>query len=595
MGSTIRRIQQIATEDFSKLNPGQIGYTTSADDVLGKRVFGGKNDQNEVSIFLEKDQNARLKNTTISVVSLAQGVSQSPLNIVSNFDHNGQSGYGHMDVILSATTVDGNFGDFSPGIGQLFSPHELTIKHSMPGGYNSNGMFQIKTANVNQPQPPDIYTPNTISTITMVSDRVIINKFDDDANTGPSNLASSTFSCLCVVFDSRNSTYGYDPITPTTYWWNLGTVSNSDFVLQSSCYAWGEGGQFRLTSAGGLTVGRYGYPSNEPYLSAGGSGTFIRCSGDSSWGVAITSAGSLSLNCGSSATTNPYLSASNNSVTWAPIGVVSDGTSASMGVGGFGMGIVLSASPSNTHLNFYNTWNDYNNSGSQPGITGNGPNLYLHDARNTLEMLHTGEVRYETYEGATFRMLPRVGGFFSDYINHETGYQVYSHANYGVFRAGEADPPSDCYTTFVAGRGSSTYGYSLSGVSKTADFGVFGTNIPEGTTYNISGVPHSHSDAYTLTTLPIVADSNDIVIVGEGAGNGTLTLPATNAMGNQIAMNVKIKSLKSGTLTVNCDGSNIYYPSGSSTSASSFNLAYGENIYIVSNGGIGSGGYWMSF
>lgn len=284
MSSSTRRIQQIATDDLSNLNPGQIGYTTVDDDVMGKRVFGGMNDLGEVSVFIEKDQNARLKNTTLTSVSVS-GAPQSPLNIVSNIDRIDGYDTTMSSVILSATHAVGYNGNFEPGVAGLLYRVKSFVVDFPEVGITGIGSGAVQMTMGSADTSSNQYTKK--STISMTQNNVLINAYDGQAIEDVI-ATTSTFASLFLVYDSRNSTFGE---TAPMSWWNIGTVSNSDLVFRPQYGGYGEVGVFRLTSGGNMVLtDKQGY---EPYLSAGPNGMLYRNSDNSS--MTITSGGRFTL------------------------------------------------------------------------------------------------------------------------------------------------------------------------------------------------------------------------------------------------------------------------------------------------------------
>lgn len=248
MGTSIRRIQQIATDDLSKLNPGQIGYTTSADDVLGKRVFGGKNDMSEISIFLEKDRNVRVLTADMTAITKHLTPQQIPINIKTNLDSSNGFDPSMNSIVLSATHTVSYDQDFT-------APHILYAEKSFVIDFPEISQATQGTGAVRLTQKNaadnDTTNQNRKSTLSMVQNKVIVNAYDvDDIQ---AVITTSTFACLTLIYDSRNQTDADNPSAPIS-WWNVGTVSNGDLIMQSSSYANGEDGPFRLTSAGGLTI-----------------------------------------------------------------------------------------------------------------------------------------------------------------------------------------------------------------------------------------------------------------------------------------------------------------------------------------------------
>lgn len=264
--TSTRRIQQIATDDLSNLNPGQIGYTTVDDDVMGKRVFGGMNDLNEVSVFIEKDQNARLKNTTLTSISLS-GSPQTPLNIVANIDRVDGYDTTMSSVILSASHAVGYNGNFEPGPGGLLYEGKSFIVDFPEISHMTQGTGAVCMTMKNA-SDTDLVNTNRKSTISMVQNKVLINAYDS-SDIEEIISSSSTFASLTLVYDSRNA-YSSGPLS----WWNIGTRSDGDLIFQTGYNGYGEEGQLRLTSAGTMVVsnGFMGRSSLMTYASSGAPG-----------------------------------------------------------------------------------------------------------------------------------------------------------------------------------------------------------------------------------------------------------------------------------------------------------------------------------
>ena len=139
------KILQISTDDFANLNPGQFGVSTEL-SVLGVKLWGGKDEDGEISQWLQLDQNARVKHLSFVDVdptspnSIVIGASEDLTN-KSNSVLLGQSN--DVANTLNAVIV-GNYGGVSAtkmettvAVGNYVGAHANTT-NSVYMGFNTN-------------------------------------------------------------------------------------------------------------------------------------------------------------------------------------------------------------------------------------------------------------------------------------------------------------------------------------------------------------------------------------------------------------------------------------------------------------------------